>query len=223
MCELLIVTIKINNDKLLFFIVQDTIYLIQLALSILCNLLQVPSNVAYFMNTICDQIVSCFATSMDPKIRILSASILCYLEPNLTLDSHLQLKSKDVELMISLVQGSISEYNIIFHPAPLLRSLQMVMKTENNAKKFISQGIISIFKLIATCDSNIQREMIMSLWTLASYSPFIETVKSDVDLLRVVNSLKASDDHNLAAASLCALWDIDEDSRGRNCGLINFT
>lgn len=200
---------------------QDVIYLIQLALSILCNLLQVPSNVAYFMNTVCDQIVSCFTTSTDPKIRILSTSILCYLEPKLTSDYHLELKNEDVKLMISLVQSSISEYSIIFHPVPLLRSLHMVMKiSENNVKKFISQGIMPmISKLIATCDSIIQEMIILSLWTLASHSTFVETVKFDVDLLRVVDSLKASDDHNLATASLCALWDIDEHSRGTSYGL----
>lgn len=131
------------------------IYLIQLALSILCNLLQVPANVAYFMNTVCDRIVRNFTNSADYKIRILSTSILCYLEPKLTLDRyHLDLKNKDVRFMIDLVITSISDFSIIFHPIALLRALHMVVKvSESNAQKFISQGLLSVLsELIASYD-----------------------------------------------------------------------
>lgn len=191
------------------------IYLIQLALSILCNLLQVPANVAYFMNTTCDRIVQCYTNSTDPKIRILSASILCYLEPKFTLNQyHLELKNEDVKFMIDLVLTSISEYSIIFYLFPLLRALHMIVKiSESNAQKFISQGLVSIFsKLIATSDSVIQSEVILILWTLALYST--EMIKSEINLLQIVESLKGSDDHRLATASMCTLWDINEQLKG---------
>ncbi len=190
--------------------------LIQVALSILCNLLQVSSYVAYFLNTVCDQIVSSFTTSTDPKIRILSTSVLSYLGPKLKLDYHLELKNEDVKLMIDLVINSISKYSIIIHPVPMLRSLHMIMKiSESNARQFISHGLIAmISEIIETCDNILLRELVLILWTLASYSTFVEEIKSEVNLLRVVSSLKEKDDDLLSTASVCALWDIDEESRG---------
>ncbi len=190
--------------------------LIQVALSILCNLLQVSSYVAYFFNTVCDQIVSSFTTSTDPKIRILSTSVLSYLGPKLKLDYHLELKNEDVKLMIDLVINSISKYSIIIHPVPMLRSLHMIMKiSESNARQFISHGLIAmISEIIETCDNILLRELVLILWTLASYSTFVEEIKSEVNLLRVVSSLKDKDDDLLSTASVCALWDIDEESRG---------
>ena len=191
-------------------------YLIQVGLSILCNLLQGSSNVAYFLNTVCDQIVSSFTTSMDPKIRILSTSVLSYLEPKLKLDYHLELKNEDANLMIDFVIDSISRYDIIFHPIPMLRSLHRIVNiSESNARQFISHGLLTaISEVIETCDNTLQRELILILWTLASYSTFVEEIKSDVNLLSVVSSLKDKDDHLLSTASLCALWNINEESRG---------
>ena len=191
-------------------------YLIQVGLSILCNLLQGSSNVAYFLNTVCDQIVSSFTTSMDPKIRILSTSVLSYLEPKHKLDYHLELKNEDAKLMIDLVLDSISKYDIIFHPVPMLRSLHMIVNiSESNARQFISHGLLTVIsKVIETCDNTLQSELILILWTLASYSTFVEEIKSEVNLLSVVSSLKDKDDHLLSTASLCALWNINEESRG---------
>lgn len=192
------------------------IFLIQLTLSILCNLLQVPSNVAYFTNTVCDQIVNVFITSTDAKIRILSTSILSYLVPRLKLEYHLELRNEDIKLMIDLILSSISDYSIIIHPVPLLRSLNMIMKlSESNVKQFMSQGLMSLIcKLVEINDSIIQREIILILWTVASCSTFKETIKSEVNLFKVLSRLKASDDYHLATASLCALWDMIEESRG---------
>lgn len=193
------------------------IYLIQLGLSILCNLLQVPSNVAYFMNTVCDQIVSYFVTSTDPKIRILSTSILCHLEPKLPSDFQLKMQDGDVKLMISLVPLSTTENSIMFHPVSLLASLRKIVKiSESAAKKLISQGLASVIsKLLANSNSILQREMILLLWAIASYSSLVEIIKSEVEMLAVVSSLKGSDDHQLATASMCALWEISEQSKGR--------
>lgn len=198
------------------YVVQDIIYLIQLGLSILCNLLQVPSNVAYFFNTVCNQIVSGFTTSMDPKIRILSTSVLSYLEPKLKLDYYLELKNEDAKLMISLVLNTISEYSIIIHPVPMLRSLHMIMKiSESIARQFVSCGLMAmISKIIGTSDKIMQRELVLILWTLASYPTFVEMIKSEVNLLGIVSSLKNGDDQVLSTASMSALWEINEESRG---------
>ena len=198
------------------YLVQDIIYLIQLALSILCNLLQVSSNVAYFLNTVCDQIVRGFTTSMDPKIRILSTSILSYLEPKLKLDYHLELKNEDVKLMLSLVLNTISKYSIIIHPVPMLRSLHVIMKiSASNAKQFVSHRLLAIIsEIIETSDKIMQRELVLILWTLASYPTFVEMIKSEVNLLGIVSSLKDRGDPILSTASMCALWETNEESRG---------
>lgn len=194
-------------------------YLIQLALSILCNLLQLPANVGYFMNTVCDRIVRSFTNSSDHKVRILSTSVLCYLEPKLELDrGHLELKNNDAKFMIDMVLTSILKCDIMFFdPIALLRALHMIMKiSESNAQKFISQGLMSVlFELITTNDNVIQREVILILWTLASYSTFIAIIKSESNLLELVDILKGSDDPNLATVSMCALWDINQQEKGK--------
>lgn len=170
------------------------------------------------MNTVCDQIVGYFTTSTDPKIQILSTSILCYLAPKLPPDIQLEMETTTVKLMLDLVPDSIAHEGIIFHPAPLLASLCMITKfSETNAKKFISQGLLSmISKIIANCDVILQREIVLILWTLASYSAFQEAIKLEVDLLGIVHSFADSDDHQLATASMCALWDINELPKGNS-------
>lgn len=193
------------------------IYLIQLALSILFNLLQVPINIAYFMNTLCNKIVRNFINSTDAKIRILSTSILCYLEPRLALDQyHLDLKNKDVEFMIDLVVTSVSEFSIIFHPVALLRALHTIIKlSEITAQKFVSQGLVPVLsKLIAVCDCAIQKEVILILWMLASYSTCMTTIKSESNLLKLIGSFHTHDDPHLVTAHMCALWDINEQLKG---------
>ena len=187
------------------------IYLVQLALSILCNLLQVPANVAYFRNTECDKIVEYFTNSTDPKSKILSTSVLCYLEPKSVLHwHHLELKEECVKFMVDLVLDSISGSNLITLVS-LLRALHAIVKiSEINGRKFISQGFLSIiFDLMATHNNIVQNEVILILCTMASYS----TIKSDINLRRIMDSLKGSDLVS-TTASICALWDIDERSKG---------
>lgn len=170
-------------------------------LSILCNLLQVPVNVAYFMNTACDKIVQYFVNSTDPKTRILSVSILCYLEPRSILNQDLlELRSEDVKFMVDLVLASISEGSSFLRPVSLLRALHAIVKiSETNGQKFISQGLMSVTtSLVAECDSDIQKEVTLILWTLASYS----TLKPEINLHRVVDNLKGS---HLATLCTCAL------------------
>lgn len=192
------------------------IYLIQLALSILCNLLQVPSNIAYCMNTICDRIIQCFINSTDPKIRILSTSILCYLEPKVDKKCNLELSDGDVKLMIDLVQNSLSESSVFLHSVSVLKAVHVITKnSESNAQRFVSKGLMLLFpKLITICDSSIQVEAILILWTLASYSSILESVKNNTDTLEIVESLKDSKDSDLATACACSLWDIKEEAKG---------
>lgn len=184
--------------------------MVQLTLSILCNLLQVPANVAYFMNTECNRIVRYFTKSNDLKTRILSISVLCYLESKFTLDRyHLEIKNDDVKFMIDLVLTSISECSIILRPVSLLRALHVIVKiSETNGQMFISQGLIPVISgLIETHDSAVRKEVILILWTVASYSTF----RSEFDLCRIVDSLKGG---QLDTANICALWDISEQSKG---------
>ena len=186
--------------------------MVQLLLSILCNLLQVPVNIAYFITTECDKIVQYFSKSTDLKTRILSVCILCYLKVRLTVDrSHLEVTNEDAEFMVNLILASISEGGISLRPISLLRALHAVVKvSETNACKFISGGLVSIISdLVATCDKDIQKEVLLILWTVASYS----SLKSEVNLSDIVNSLE--DNYDLTTLSMCALWDINEQSQGK--------
>ena len=183
-------------------------YLVQLTLSILCNLLQVPANVAYFMNTECDRIVQFFTKSNDSKTRILSISVLCYLESKFTLDRHhLEIKRDDIRFMIDLIQTSISECSAILRPVSLLRALHVIVKiSETNGQRIISQGLMPVISgLVESHDRAVQKEVILILWAVASYST------SEFDLSRIVDSLKSG---LLVTANKCALWDISEQSKG---------
>lgn len=189
--------------------------MIQLALSILCNLLQVPANVAYFMNTVCDLIVQNFTNSTFPKIRILSTSILCYLKEKVD-ECYLELSEKDVKIIIDMVLSSLSDPTAFLRSITLIKTMHVIVKSsELNAQKFISQGLLSaISQILSFDDFNVQEEILLLLWTLASHPNLVNNIKHEDSLIKSAESFKVSGIHNLATASMCALWDIEEQEKG---------
>lgn len=201
-------------------ILQPLLFLIQFALSILCDCLQVPSNVPYYMNMECEKIVQYFTNSTDPVIRVTSILILGCLESKLTADQrhHLRLQSQDVQLVIDMLLESISSDNTFSSPIPMLKALQNAIKAERgNAQTLVSQGIFpTASHALAADNSNVQRETILLLWILACIPNYAEKFRAHSNLIHALQSLQGSSDSNLALASTCALWDI---TGGRKTGM----
>lgn len=195
-------------------------FLIQLALSILCDCLQVPSNVPLYMNTECDKIVQYFTKSTDPDIRVSSIFVLGYMESKLTVDQrhHLQLQSQDVKFVTDMLLESISTGSTFSSPIPLLKALQIAIKAEQrNAQTLVSQGIFSTaYNALAADNNDVQRETILLLWILACIPTYAEKARAHSNLIHALQNLQGSSDPKLALASTCVLWDI---TGGRKTGM----
>ena len=185
--------------------------LTQLALCVLSECLQIPSNVPFYMKTDCDKIVQCFINSTDSDIRIYSVIILSYLTSKLLVSQRHQLRftSNDVLTVLDELSSSLSA-DRFSSSISLLRDLQsVVLADQKNAEAFISHGILStISKPLASFDSSVQKEAILLVWKLASIPIFTEKVKHHADLIQSLQGLQGSSNPNIALASSCLLWDI---------------
>ena len=190
---------------------QPLMFLTQLALCILSECLQLPSNIPYYFKTDCDKIVQCFTNSTNYDIRISSIFILSYMESKLSLNQchhHLRLQSKDVQTVLDELLKSLSIDSIFSSPTSLLKDLQSVILAEQgNAESFISNGMLSIIsKALVSSNSDAQREAIILLWKLTSIPTYVEKIR-DSDLVPAMHNLQSSNP-NLDIAITCVLWDI---------------
>lgn len=187
-------------------------YLTVIALSILCNCLQVPANVSYCMNTKCSDIVQCFINCNDPQVCVFAIFVLSYMEKKLTVEQrrHLKLQSNEVTFIIALLLSSISCESTFLSTIPLLKAIQMTINADReNAYQFLTQEILSTAShALAADDSDLQREMILMLWTLASTPACMERIRAHFELFHAMTNLQSSGDHDLALLSMCVVQDI---------------
>lgn len=190
---------------------QDLIHLILIALATLCNCLQVPTNVAYCMNTKCDSIVQCFITSTHPLIHLFTVIVLAYLERKLTTGecrNYCILKSSDVKTMLDLLT---QPNNLYLSIVSLLKALQVLLNVDkDNTAQFLSAGILSTLSdiLLASNESMIMNEVLMTCWMIAVDPTGLTHIKAHSKLIQSLESLKGYDDHNIALILNCILWDI---------------
>ena len=192
-------------------------HLILVALSTLCNCLQVSTNVSYCMNTICDTVIRCFVTSTHPLVHLYAIVIIAYLERKLTKeehDSYCKLKSNDIKTMLDLLAQSSTLYLSI---TSLLKALQVLLSVDqDNITQFLSEGLLTVLSdILVSSDCPIMNEVLMTVWLIATNHTSVISIKTNSKFIKSLNNLKDSDDYNVSLILSCLLWDIGE-SKGDN-------
>ena len=199
-------------------------HLILVALSTLCNCLQVSANVSYCMNTKCDSIVRYFVTSTHPLVHLFSTIILAYLDRKLSTEEHdnyCKLKSNNIKTMLDLLTKLNSSYVSV---VSLLKALQVLLSVDkDNIVQFLNEGIlIALSDILVNSDFTTMNEVLMTVWLVAADPTGLISIKSHSELIKSLNNLNAIgyNDHNIALILNCLLWDIAE-SKGNYMHIAN--
>ena len=189
-------------------------HLILVALSTLCNCLQVSASVSYCLNTKCDSVVRYFVTSTHPLIHLFATIILAYLDGKLTTEEHnkyCRLQNNDIKTMLDLLTKPDTSYVSV---ASLLKALQVLLSVDkNNIVQFLSKGIlIALSNMLINSDFTITNEVLMTVWLLAADPTGLNNIRAHSELKKSLNDLHGYEDHNVTLILKCLLWDIAESS-----------
>ena len=193
-------------------------HLILVALSTLCNFLQVSANVSYCLNTKCDSIVRYFVTSTHPLIHLFATIILAHLDGKLTTEEHnkyCKLQNNDIKTMMNLLTKPDTSYVSV---ASLLKALQVLLSVDkDNIVQFLSEGIlIALSDILINSDITITNEVLMTVWLLAADPTGLSSIRAHSELIKSLNDLHGYEDHNVALILNCLLWDIAESKGSYN-------